>query len=110
MSQEGAQREPKGSPNGAQNEGEIERDLRPLVEVVQRPKRERKGSPYGSKMELKNGDEIEAVLGCVSDQSWRWSRSHSGKAERQFLLTSAVVSAGEEKERGSEKTSKREPK
>ena len=53
MSQEGAQREPEGSPNGAQNEGEIERDLRPLVEVVQRPKRERKGSPEGAKMELK---------------------------------------------------------
>ena len=86
MSQEGAQREPKGSPNGAQNEGEVGRDLRPLVEVVQRPKRERKGSPEGAKMELKTE--------MKSKQFWVVFQVSRGGGPEAILGGPKVVFAG----------------
>ena len=86
VNQEGAKRELKRSPNGTQNRIEIERDLRPLVEVVQGPKRERKGSPEGAKMEFKTE--------MKSKQFWVVFQVSRGGGPEAILGGPKVVFAG----------------
>jgi hypothetical protein len=105
-SPKGAQREPKWSPKWRRNRKGFKATGGGGPETQKGAEREPKGSRNGAQ----NGDEIEAVLGCVSGQSWRWSRGHSGRAQSGICCAGAVVATSEERERGSEKRAKRKPK